>query len=111
MKIADDSPEKYDELAELFRKIVVLRLKDLLDKTNIDQDTKTSICGEFISELAAILDFGVVEADGARCRPVIGFVKGDQVSSENESLDLIVPYAAYQHHDKTWDEIDSIFEQ
>ena len=110
MKIELTELELFEELAEKLRFNIVKNLKDCLKDTNLSDDDKESICGEFLSEFCVDLDQGEWDNSGTYYRPVVGFIKSKSLQIWDDDTTLIAPYEAYHHHDKVWEEIEDIYE-
>ena len=108
MKLSES--EKYEEMARLFRLNVVKNLKNTLGGLSIDESLKKDICEAFLSELCVELDQGEWEYSGEFYRPMLCFLSGDNLQYRNESSQLMLPFEAYQFHDKVFDEIDDLYE-
>jgi hypothetical protein len=101
----------FEELAMQLRKNIVENLNDCLKNTNLSATEKESICGEFLSEFSVNLDQGEMQHHGKYYRPVMCFIEGNNLQLWDESCKLLMPYQAYHHHDKVWDEVEELFEK
>ncbi|MFD1215812.1 hypothetical protein [Microbulbifer celer] len=110
MKIDNSQLNLFEELSEDFRFFIVKNLKDCLKNTDLPDSDKEEICGEFLAELCANLDQGEWENNGKYYRPVVGFIDSKSLQSWDSETRFIIPYQAYHHHDKVWDEIEDMYE-
>ena len=110
MKIDTENYDLYEKLSELFRFKTVSLLKNILANTSLSDDEKKAICGEFLAEFCVNLDQGEWALESDYFRPVLSFIGGENLQIWNENTNLFLPYEAYHHHDKAWEEIDEHYE-
>ena len=109
MNIDVESLDLFDELAEKFRFSIVKNLKDCLKSIEVSDDIKEAICGEFLAELCVDLDQGEWLHKEKYYRPIVGFLSGSDMQFWGGDTSLTIPYQAYQHHDKAWEEIEAMY--
>lgn len=107
MNIDNQNLELYENLAFCFRQKTFNMLQETLKSmTKLNDSEVDEICSEFLVEFCSQLDLGEWKVEDSYFRPIVSFISGEDLQKLDQNTRLIMPYEAYQYHDKVWEEVE-----